>query len=236
MSDDLRLVLVRVLDNGTWADVGYTLAHQAIRRPVTFRVNRDGTPGEETLDGLALIGENDEHPGKLSVEALARQVGKVALKIERTTELLWLPVAAHRDALVGMWTIECVPLVAWFRVAQRTDEDILRLAGVDPVTGELLDVRPCPACGGKGYTGVTGSADAGSIPIPCTACMGSGQAAGWPTDERRVRGLHAQVARSCSTSGAAASSGRSRSRPAGYAPKTSRRGSGTSPRPPPPPG
>ena len=47
-----------------------------------------------------------------------------------------------------MWTIECVPLVAWFRVAQRTDEDILRLAGVDPATGELLDVRPCPACGG----------------------------------------------------------------------------------------
>ncbi|WP_319456898.1 MULTISPECIES: hypothetical protein [unclassified Mycobacterium] len=176
--DDLRLVLVRVLNNGNWAEVGYTIAHQAIRRPVTFRVNRNGTPGDQTIpNGLALIGENDDHPGKLSVEALARQVGKVALKIARTDELLWLPVAAHRDELVGMWTIECVTLVEWFRVAQRSDEEILKLAGVDPATGELLDARPCPTCSGSGTTGVTGS-PAGNVPIPCTACMGTGQASG----------------------------------------------------------
>jgi hypothetical protein len=121
-------VLIRVLQNGTWAEVGYTVAHQAVRRPVTFRVNRNGESGDATLDGLALIDENDEHPGELSIEALARQVGAVTVKIERTEELLWIPVAAHRDELVGMWTVECVPLVAWFRLSQRTDTDILRLA------------------------------------------------------------------------------------------------------------
>lgn len=179
MSEDLRLVLVRVLNNGDWAEVGYTLAHQAIRRPVTFRVNRGGTPGEQTLDnGLALIGENDQHPGKLSLEALARQVGKVAMKIDRTPELLWLPVAAHRDEHVGMWTIEAVTLVEWFRVAQRSDAEILRLAGVDPATGEIADVRPCPTCAGRGTTGAFGSRELGSIPITCPACLGTGQASG----------------------------------------------------------
>lgn len=169
--DNLRLVLVRVLNNGDWAEVGYTLAHQVIRRPVTFRVNRNGTPGEETLDGLALIGENDQHPGKLSVEALARQVGAVALKIDRTPELLWLPVGAHRDELVGMWTIECVSLVAWFRVAQRSDAEILRLAGVDADTGELLDTRPCPICHGTGRNPNSHP----WAPMPCDACLGTGQ-------------------------------------------------------------
>jgi hypothetical protein len=178
MPDDLRLVLVRVLHNGNWSEVGYTLAHQAVRRPVTFRVNRNGVAGEERLEnGLALIGESDERPGKLSVEALARQVGLVALKVDRTPELLWLPVAAHRDEHVGLWTIECITLVEWFRVSQRSDAEILRLAGVDPTTGELADVRPCPTCGGTGSTGISGS-PAGSLPIPCTACLGTGQRQG----------------------------------------------------------
>ncbi|ORA24919.1 hypothetical protein [Mycobacterium aquaticum] len=174
--DDLRLVLVRVLSQLAWEEVGYTIAHQAIRRPVTFRTHRgNGQRGESTLDGLALIGENDQHAGKLSVEALARQVGQVIIKVDRTTELLWLPVAAHRDELVGMWTIECVPLVSWFRLSQRTDAEILRLAGVDPTTGELLDVRPCPTCQGRGVTGQFGSREVGNHSITCPACLGSGQ-------------------------------------------------------------
>ncbi|MCT7372720.1 DnaJ-like cysteine-rich domain-containing protein [Mycolicibacterium llatzerense] len=179
MSDDtLRQVLVRVMRNGEWSEMGYTVAHQAIRRPVTFRANRGGEVSPQTLDGLALIGENNDHPGKLSMEPLARDVGQVALKIERTTELLWLPVAAHRDELVGMWTVECVPLVEWFRVSQRSDEEILRLAGVNPETGELLDVRPCPQCQGRGTVGMAGSVEMGSIPITCPSCLGSGQRQG----------------------------------------------------------
>lgn len=176
MSDDtLRQVLVRVMQNGSWSEIGYTVAHQAIRRPVTFRANRVGTPSEETLDGLALIGESNDRPGKLSIEPLAREVGQVAIKIDRTPELLWLPVAAHRDELVGMWTVECVPLVAWFRLSQRSDAEILRLAGVDPATGELLDARPCPTCQGRGTVGMAGSTEMGSIPISCPKCLGTGQ-------------------------------------------------------------
>ncbi len=176
MSDnDLRMVLVRAMQRGTWNEMGYTVAQQAIRRPVTFRANRGGEVSEKTLDGLALIGSGNEHPGDLSIEPLARDIGNIAIKIDKTTELLWLPVAAHRDPLVGMWTIECVPLVEWFRASQRADEEILRLAGIDPETGRWADVRPCPACGGRGTVGMAGSAEMGSIPISCPKCLGTGQ-------------------------------------------------------------
>jgi hypothetical protein len=174
MSDDLRLVLVRVLDNGTWAEVGYTLAHQAIRRPVTFRVNRDGTPGEEMLDGLALIGENDETPA--SSRSRPRPARSARSREDRADHRA--PVAtraAHAEPLACGRS--SVPLVAWFR-SRFTDEDILRLAGVDRATGEP-STRP-PGVRWLGLHGVAGSAAAGSIPIPCTACMGSGQAADGP--------------------------------------------------------
>ncbi|QEA10837.1 hypothetical protein [Mycobacterium phage Weirdo19] len=174
----MRRVLVRIVDNrGSWQEVGYTIASEAIRRPVTFRTRvggPDAAPSEATLDGLALIGEGGKE-GHLSIEPIARMLGQQVLKIARTVELLWLPVTAHRTDVVDLWTIECVPLVSWFTLSQRTDEAILRLAGVDADTGEILLPPPefrCHACGGHGR--VAGASPAASDALTCPLCNGTG--------------------------------------------------------------
>lgn len=176
----MRRVLVRILNNnGAWAEVGYTIASEAIRRPITFPARRAGQVDSSTatLDGIALIGEGGKE-GYLSIEPIAKMLGQNALKIARTPELLWLPVAAHRLSVVDLWTIECVPLVAWFNLAQLTDEAVLTRAGVDPATGEILLPPPgerCDRCGGYGrVAGLFGhnASDA----VACPTCHGSGKA------------------------------------------------------------
>lgn len=133
MSDEIkRRVLVRVVARDGLGEQGYTMAHEVIRRPITFRVNLGGVEsGEETLPGVALIGEGANRPGELTLEPIARMIGGITLKIERTAEYLWVPVNAHRDSMVDMWTVECVPLIAWLRICSRSDEALLALAGVD---------------------------------------------------------------------------------------------------------
>ncbi len=181
MSDgNMRRVLVRIIDNsGSWQEVGYTIASEVIPRPVTFRTRVGGPeapPSEATLDGLALIGEGGKE-GHLSIEPIAMMVGRQVLKIERTTELLWLPVAAHRNELVDLWTIECVPLVSWFRLSQRLDEDILRRGGIDPETGEILLPDPaerCARCGGYGRV-ASPLWDGASHGLSCPVCQGTGR-------------------------------------------------------------
>ncbi len=177
----MRQVLVRIVDNtGSWQEVGYTIASEVIRRPVTFRTRLGGPTGQvgdATLDGVALLGEGGKE-GHLSIEPIAHMLGQQALKIARTTELLWLPVTAHRNHLVDLWTIECVPLVSWFTLSQRTDDDILRLGGVNPDTGELLlpdEENRCPRCGGYGR--ITGPMSfAASAALTCPYCNGTGKA------------------------------------------------------------
>lgn len=133
MPDEIeRRVLVRLIARDGLGEQGYTLAHEMIRRPVTFRVNLGNIDtGEETLDGLVLIGEGSHKAGELTIEPLARMIGMITLKILRTEEMLWVPVSAHRDPMVDMWRLECVPLVPWLRLCSRDDETLLRLAGVD---------------------------------------------------------------------------------------------------------
>jgi hypothetical protein len=133
MSNEIeRRVLVRVIARDGLGEQGYTMAHEMIRRPVTFRVNLGGVEaGEDTLDGVVLIGEGANRAGELTIEPLARMIGNITLKILRTDAMLWVPVSAHRDPMVDMWRIECVPLVAWLRLCSRDDETLLRLAGVD---------------------------------------------------------------------------------------------------------
>lgn len=178
--NNMRRVLVRIVDNnGSWTEVGYTIASEVIPRPVTFRTRvggPDAPPSEATLDGLALIGEGGKE-GHLSIEPIAMMVGRQALKIERTTELLWLPVTAHRNDLVDLWTIECVPLVSWFRLSQRRDDDILRLGGIDAETGKIRLPDPaerCVRCGGYGrvQSPFGGGAAHG---LACPVCQGSGK-------------------------------------------------------------
>ena len=133
MPDEIeRRVMVRLIARDGLGEQGYTLAHEMMRRPVTFRVNLGGTDtGEETLDGLVLIGEGAGKAGALTIEPLARMIGMIVLKILRTDEMLWVPVSAHRDPMVDMWRLECIPLIPWLRLCSRSDEALLKLAGID---------------------------------------------------------------------------------------------------------
>ena len=175
MTEPLRRVLVRLVNNdGAWSEIGYTLASEAIRRPVTVRTRREGASDADdtTVDGLVLIGEGGKE-GYLSIEPIARMVGQHALKIARTPELLWLPVNARRNDMVDLWTVECVPLVQYFRLSQRTDQAVLRLSGVDPATGEILlppEGLRCEMCGGRGAL----PGPFGDVVI-CATCGGNGR-------------------------------------------------------------
>ena len=85
-------------------------------------------PDEHTMGGIVLIGDGD------TLEPIARNIGRITLKILATDELLWLPLQARRD--FGAWTVEAVPMVDWMRLTTRSDESVLRAANIDPATGQ----------------------------------------------------------------------------------------------------
>lgn len=126
---DLKNVLARARSIDLNTEYGAAIVPEIVRRTVTFTVNRSGDVGELTLPGVAMIG--DSAPGTPSnLEPFARSLGKIAVTIERTPEFLWTPVNAHRDPMVGLWTIEAVPFTEWFRLLVKSDEQILREAGM----------------------------------------------------------------------------------------------------------
>lgn len=49
-----------------------------------------------------------------------------------TFKFIWTPVNAHRDPMVGLWTIEAVPFAQWFRLIIPTDAMLLRQLGLEP--------------------------------------------------------------------------------------------------------
>lgn len=139
MGEVMHNLLVRMCDQKLNEVLGI-LVEDAVRRPVTFRVNRGGLdPGEATLDGLVLIGPDD---GPRGVEDLRRRVGECSIKVLATPEVWWLPLNAYRDAPTGYWSIECVPLVEWTKVASRPDSEILNAVGIDPETGRPREEQP----------------------------------------------------------------------------------------------
>jgi hypothetical protein len=131
MSDDnLKDVLVRGRAIDLSREYGAAIVNEIVRRDVTFKVHtRDGDTTEKTLLGYALIGEST--PGSPhNLEPFARNLGKITVTIQRLPEFLFTPVNAHRDPMVGLWTLECVPFTEWFRLVVKTDEQILREAGM----------------------------------------------------------------------------------------------------------
>lgn len=98
-------------------------------RRAGIRVNvRTGLERSEVaVPGIDLAGGPE-------LEQLARQVGRLILKIMCTDEILWLAINAHAD--FGGWTIECVPLVEWLKLSTPTDTQVLKASGIDPETGQ----------------------------------------------------------------------------------------------------
>lgn len=129
-----RHIVIRACDASGLNELGGTIAPEALRRPITFRINRGGLDADHhNMDGLVLIGNDD-------LEPTARHVGQIILKIMRTPELLWMPVNARRD--FGAWTIEAVPLVDYLRLTSRTDDQLCRASHIDPTTGQPIGQEP----------------------------------------------------------------------------------------------
>ena len=128
-----RHVLIRVLEIGSLNETVGVIAPETLRRDITFTTRRPSGPGQETLPGLVIIGDDD-------LEPMARNTGRIVLKIMSTTELLWLPVNARRD--FGAWTVEAVPLTDWMRLTTIPDETILRTSNIDPATGHPIGQQP----------------------------------------------------------------------------------------------
>lgn len=132
--DPLRHVVIRACDASGLNELGGAIAPEALRRPITFRINRGGLNADQhTTDGLVLIGNDD-------LEPTARHVGHIVLKIMRTPELLWMPVNASRE--FGAWRIEAAPLVDYLRLTSRTDETLCRASHIDPTTGHPIGQEP----------------------------------------------------------------------------------------------
>lgn len=129
----MRNVVVRHLF-GPFNEGGGALIPDVFRRDITFRTRRGLDESEHTMPGIALTGGPE-------LDAMARAVGTLVLKIMRTDELLWIPLNAHR-ALWGGWDIECVPLVEWLKLTSRSDEQICKASGVDPETGLPVEEQP----------------------------------------------------------------------------------------------
>lgn len=133
MTNPTRHVLIRVLEIGSLNEAVGIIAPETLRRNVTFTSRRPSGPSEETMPGLVIIGGDDFEP-------MARNTGRIILKIMSTDELLWLPVNAHRE--FGAWTIEAVPLTDWMRLTTIPDTTILRASNIDPATGHPVGQEP----------------------------------------------------------------------------------------------
>lgn len=128
MSDELlKNVLIRGRSIDLNCEYGAAIVNDITRRPITFDINY----GErtETKPGIALIGDAAAGSNH-NLEPFARNICKIVITIERLPEFLFIPTRAHRDPLVGLWTIEAIPFVDWFRLRVKTDEQLLREAGM----------------------------------------------------------------------------------------------------------
>lgn len=124
----LRHVVVRALADGL-NEAGGIVVPEILYRDITFATRTADSiePGKHTMAGIVLIGSD-------TLEPLARNIGRITLKILATEELLWLPLKSRRD--FGAWTVEAVPLAAWMRLTTRSDESVLRAANINPNTGQ----------------------------------------------------------------------------------------------------
>lgn len=124
-----RNIVVRALTDGL-NEAGGVIATELLRRDIRFQTRTAGdlNPAEHTMGGIVLIGDGD------TLEPLARNIGRITLKILATQELLWLPLQARRD--FGAWTVEAVPLVDWMRLTTRSDDTVLRAAGINPARSD----------------------------------------------------------------------------------------------------
>lgn len=122
-------VLVRARAADFTREYGAVIVNEIVRRDVTFKLNKSGEISETSMPGIALIGDSAAGSPH-NLEPFARHIGQIVITVERLPELVFVPVNAHRDPMVGLWTLEAVPFTGWFRLVIKTDAQVLREAGL----------------------------------------------------------------------------------------------------------
>lgn len=114
-------VLVRAWEPNL-RDEGARFSAITTRRPVTFHARVADSLDAEliTMPGLVIIAESAA-PQQNAVDVCVAAIpSQIKFTILGTSELIWFPLSAHRDA-IGSWHIECVPFVEWLRIVLRNE-------------------------------------------------------------------------------------------------------------------
>lgn len=98
------------------------------RRDVTFQART----GVESLDvetitrpGLIIIAPSAGPGRQNAVDVVVRAIpDQIKFTVLQTEELLWFPVAAHRDAMLN-WHIETIQYVDWLKIMLRDEPHVM---------------------------------------------------------------------------------------------------------------
>lgn len=127
-TNDLQAdVLVRAWEPNLMQE-GARFQATTVRRDVTFqaRIGDAMSLDVETITqpGLIVIAPSAGPGGQNAVDVCVRAMpDQIKFTILRTDELVWIPIAAHRDPMMN-WHIECVPFVEWLRIVLRFDPSV----------------------------------------------------------------------------------------------------------------
>ena len=114
-------VLVRAWEPNL-RDEGARFDAAIVRRDITFQARTGDFDVEQiTMPGLALVAESAGPRGQNAIDVCVRAIpDQIKFTILSTDELIWIPLAAHRDAF-NYWHIECVPFADWLRILLRNE-------------------------------------------------------------------------------------------------------------------
>lgn len=111
-------VLVRAWEPNL-REEGARFAADIVRRDITFQARTTDSLDVEqiTQPGLVVIADSARTAVQVCVSAIPTQI---KFTILATDEMIWFPVAAHRDVMQH-WHIECIPYAAWLRILLRNE-------------------------------------------------------------------------------------------------------------------
>ncbi|MCV7230690.1 hypothetical protein [Mycolicibacterium komossense] len=117
-------VLVRAWEPNL-IDEGARLKATLVRRDITFQARTGDFDVEQiTMPGLAVIAESAGPRSQNAIDVCVSAIpSQIKFTILSTDELIWMPIAAHRDTF-NHWHLECVPFADWLRLKLRNEPEL----------------------------------------------------------------------------------------------------------------
>ena len=125
MTDIQQDVRVRAWEPNLRDEGARFIAQAITRRDVTFQARTGDATSLDveqiTRPGLVVIAASAGPGNANAVDVCVRAIpDQIKFTILSTPELIWFPIAAHRDALMN-WHIETIPYVEWLRIMLRNE-------------------------------------------------------------------------------------------------------------------